>query len=354
MIRVERAGAVPADLDMTRPSRAAKELESARAFIADATKTGSPGFAAYSTASVKTALDGLFFGKCAYCESFYAKTQPVDVEHYRPKGSVDGVAAHRGYWWLAMAWDNLLPSCIDCNRRRRQVTPDVASPSMLRLLENGDFNRGRSINTGKQAAFPLAPGSFRAMGEGDDPTLEQRLLLDPTRDDPARHLGFWIDRDNPVALAYPRAIDGSRAPVLPDPGEDLDALAQSAGRVGVSAMGAVSIQVYGLNRLPLVQARTQLLRDLEFLFEMMVSVEEAQQALTDRRSTRQAARPRSRGQRRIDIDEEIAFLDTMGQRLQGYGNMLRARMQAMCDARAPYSALAREWVGRVVSEPPTP
>ncbi|MEF9674035.1 hypothetical protein QNM99_25505 [Pseudomonas sp. PCH446] len=47
----------------------------------------------------------------------------MDVEHYRPKGAVSEDASHPGYWWVAMDWDNLLPSCIDCNRKRKQVTP---------------------------------------------------------------------------------------------------------------------------------------------------------------------------------------------------------------------------------------
>lgn len=345
MIAVDRAGvAAPVDLDLARDSRGARELAAARAFVNDPEKTGSPGFSAYSSGAVKTALDMLFHGKCAYCESHYARTQPVDVEHYRPKGGVEGVEGHRGYWWLAMAWDNLLPSCIDCNRRRRQVTPDAESPSMLRFLENGDYNRAQAINTGKQTAFPLARDSFRASGEADDPELELRLLLDPTRDDPGLHLGYWIASDHPVALIHPRPVDPSHSPVLPRPGEDHASLAETAAQQGVSAMGAVSIQVYGLNRLPLVQARTRALRDLEFLFEMLVSTEEAVEELADRSAQRRADRPASRGRRRTEIDVELAFLDRIAQRLLAHRDMLRGRMRAMTAPSAEFAALAREWV----------
>src|SRR6266545_3401433 len=45
-------------------------------------------YQAYRLEGVKKALEGLFHGKCAYCESRYTATQPVDVEHYRPKGEV--------------------------------------------------------------------------------------------------------------------------------------------------------------------------------------------------------------------------------------------------------------------------
>ena len=112
-------------------------------------------------------------GKCAYCESFYAGTQPVDVEHYRPKGKVDGMAGHPGYWWLAGRWENLLPSCIDCNRKRRQKTPKAADGLLVTLLENGDFDRQDTLSTGKATAFPLAEGSPRALQEGDDLDAER-------------------------------------------------------------------------------------------------------------------------------------------------------------------------------------
>ena len=64
-------------------------------------------FAAYKADDVREALTRLFRGKCAYCESRYAVTQPMDVEHWRPKGGVeeedvDGkTRLGPGYPWLA-------------------------------------------------------------------------------------------------------------------------------------------------------------------------------------------------------------------------------------------------------------
>ena len=115
-----------------------------------------PGFTRYKHDTVKEALEALFHGKCAYCESDYAGTQPVDIEHYRPKGEVEGVPDHPGYWWLAAEWENLLPSCIDCNRKRRQKTPKAGSSSLATLAEDGDFDRQATLNSGKEASFPLA------------------------------------------------------------------------------------------------------------------------------------------------------------------------------------------------------
>src|SRR5262245_40081226 len=78
----------------------------------------------------------LFNGKCAYCETDIESNQPGDVEHFRPKGRVVdeefepirinhpkwGEMDHPGYFWLAYEWDNLFPSCIDCNRYRKHGT----------------------------------------------------------------------------------------------------------------------------------------------------------------------------------------------------------------------------------------
>ena len=39
-----------------------------------------------------------------------------------------------GYWWLAAAWKNLLPSCPPCNQRRRQV--EFAAEMTLEEMED--------------------------------------------------------------------------------------------------------------------------------------------------------------------------------------------------------------------------
>ena len=55
-------------------------------------------FNAYGNDAVKAALEKLFHGKCSYCESHYSATQPIDVEHYRPKN------VGTGYFWMAAVW----------------------------------------------------------------------------------------------------------------------------------------------------------------------------------------------------------------------------------------------------------
>jgi len=123
------------------------------------------GFTAYKGDGVREQLTEMFKGKCAYCETFYKATQPADIEHFRPKGGVtikDTRPQPPGYWWLASEWSNLLPSCSDCNRPRRQ-----------------DFPGGLPRTAGKANRFPLASEAKRAAAPGQE-AKERRLLLHPS------------------------------------------------------------------------------------------------------------------------------------------------------------------------------
>jgi 5-methylcytosine-specific restriction endonuclease McrA len=79
-------------------------------------------------------LDNVFFGKCAYCETDISHSRQFggDADHFRPKQSVRRLnktafvkatvslpngseIVHPGYFWLAYSWQNLMPSCKECN-----------------------------------------------------------------------------------------------------------------------------------------------------------------------------------------------------------------------------------------------
>ena len=116
-----------------------------------------------------------FHGKCAYCESRIANSQPGDVEHFRPHGSVTDIDRrpvivksqgttknHPGYYWLAYDWRNLLWACADCNRPHRRKTQGVL--------------------VGKWDRFPVLEDRYAtAPGEEDH---EAPLLINPVVDDP--------------------------------------------------------------------------------------------------------------------------------------------------------------------------
>jgi uncharacterized protein (TIGR02646 family) len=198
-------------------------LERARAvaFYADPANADMtlPGeFKAYKDPAVKAAINAAFFLKCAYCESRYAATQPVDVEHFRPKAgvNVNGRLKKPGYYWLAADWRNLLASCIFCNRENQQTFPD-----------------GSKRKSGKGNNFPIASESARASQPGDE-RREGRLLLNPYLDNANSHFSF-----------------------------DDEGIVRPARRNGrQSRKGKVSIDVYGLLRSGLVQERARLAKDI--------------------------------------------------------------------------------------------
>ena len=184
-------------------------------------------FKVYKNEAVKARLQELFNGKCAYCESYYAGVHPVDVEHWRPKAEIEpeeweGSDPLTGYWFLASDWDNLLPSCIDCNRARSQK--DLGGVG-TRLM-------------GKANLFPIERDSSRARCK-DDLAGERPLLLNPCEDNPTDHIE--CDASDPSILRpYADSVKGQR-----------------------------SIDVYGLNRAGLVVARRERLAKIRLhLYEL--------------------------------------------------------------------------------------
>jgi hypothetical protein len=183
------------------------------------------GFAYYKEHDVVTALNTLFHNKCAYCEGKITSTGPIDVEHFRPKGRIEGELNHPGYWWLATEWTNLLASCIDCNRGRNQT--------LLGSEDGQQLTQGERLS-GKHDHFPVA--GQRATCATDDHALEDPLLIDPTCVDPGEHIGWKVVAEQPLAI-------------------------------GFSPYGQTSIDLFGLNRSKLAEARRefQLKLDEEFL-----------------------------------------------------------------------------------------
>jgi uncharacterized protein (TIGR02646 family) len=223
MIRVD-PNAIEPPAVFGAEGKGARETQAVIEFYRLEENRGKPfSFKAYAEKTVKDALTRLFRGKCAYCESRFDATQPVDVEHWRPKGDVeeaDGTRLGYGYYWLAATWTNLLPSCIDCNRKREHVIHPTGD---RRVIGKGNY-------------FPVQPGTPRANAPGME-AQEKPLLLHPYLDDPASVL----DLDDGEGVLRPRA--------------DAEGVADPRGEA--------SIRVYALNRTGLVHARREVLHQME-------------------------------------------------------------------------------------------
>lgn len=208
MIRVART-ATPASLDGPASPGGIEKKEAILAYLGG----GESDFTAYKRPDVVQALRAMFRKKCAYCEFNYAAGGPEDIEHFRPKGAVviGGKLAKPGYYWLAAEWSNLLPSCMDCNRKRTK-----------------EFAGATAHVSGKANLFPVADEKHRWRSHSKRRIREEPLLLDPCTDDPALHLEFLGD-------GLVRAT--------------VDAAGSS------SPKGQASIDVYGLLRADLVEQR---------------------------------------------------------------------------------------------------
>lgn len=229
----------PAKLDaLSKKEPRRTEAQRAAEHFGPPRKPGKFKFSIYSDPEVKAALVKLTRGKCAYCEHSYDAGQPGDVEHFRPKGRVDTDQGKRaGYWWLASDWDNLLPSCIRCNR-----------PETLKLYD------GTTMAMGKGDKFPIDDETVRAGAAGEH-VHESPLLLNPCEDDPRDYLTFVEKADSSVVkpkVEDETLLEGRRA--------------------------RRSIDIYGLNREGLVNDRTremvQIKASLETLAELVLLLAE--------------------------------------------------------------------------------
>jgi hypothetical protein len=168
--------------------------------------------------------DGIFLGKCAYCEQNIVGNQHGDVEHYRPKRcpqSEDGVPVerdidgaperHPGYYWLAYDINNLLLACIGCN----QLT--------------------KTPRYGKGNRFPVF--GDHAWQPGDE-SYEEPKLLNPYRDDPRDHIRY--DRETGILL-------------------------------GLTERGRATIDILGLNLRDLPQARLRMFEAIEDRFDAILA-----------------------------------------------------------------------------------
>jgi len=128
----------------------------------------------YGDPTVKTLLKSDQHQKCCFCEVLFTETSYGDVEHFRPKTAYKRNGGrsyvYPGYYWLAYDWTNLIFSCEICNR------------------------------TYKKNEFPLGNEQTRKLYHNHPNLLsnEDRLLIDPTTEDPSDFITFRQEVPVPV------------------------------------------------------------------------------------------------------------------------------------------------------------
>lgn len=310
---------------------AGSELERAVAHFTGPDKEKSFSFKRYKEDAVKFALEKLFHGKCAYCESLFSANAPVDVEHYRPKGSVSN-SQHKGYWWLAADWDNLLPSCIDCNRRRKQELPEMSLEERKAIWDDTRIEGKMSKNTiqmGKKDLFPLKEESERA-GFIEDERLMRRalsqeapLLLNPTADNPRDFISYNVGASDDYSLVLPWNETGDR-----------------------NERSSASVMVYGLNRLRLVQARTRVKRQLEFLYSLAIKLGTINSEVSERKQSVQDdlnGLPPSQAEKIEALGKDLAFFTSVNSSLDTMSADIWEKFEEMMVPEAPFSEFVRAW-----------
>jgi hypothetical protein len=190
MIRLVR-GNEPDALRDKRPGKVA-EVRAARATGDTVKLTG------YGDDGVKNQLFKAQHGKCAYCEKREEQAKWRDAEHYRPKSH---------YWWLAWTWENLLFTCIECNREY------------------------------KKNQFPLVDETTRLPPEAAPPGDESPLLIDP----------YAPEGDPRAEIVFRRERVQGRERWKP---------------YGVTHRGIETLRICGLDRPGLIEAYNNHVRDL--------------------------------------------------------------------------------------------
>jgi hypothetical protein len=242
-------------------------------------------FTRYKENDVQQALRKMFAWKCAYCERQLEKGS-FEVEHYRPKGGVEG-CDHPGYWWLALEWTNLLPTCAACNKGLLQHV--VNADMELAEVEALQSKRPTDLH-GKRTQFPvLLP---RLTAKSNDHFAEGPLLIDPTNTDPEPELQWRSDCV--FSIVEPAAT-----------------------ATGPSAMGIATIKCVALNRIDLVENRTQVLERLRTQrIQIMDTLEKAVVGADDAT---------------INAAIQVALLRI-------------GDMKLSCNANQPYAGMARAFV----------
>ena len=162
---------------------------------------------------VKNELSKKTVNKCAYCES-ELKYQEVTIDHFRPHyaaADLEGKISPEHYWWLAFNWNNLLPVCQICNSNKKNYFPVSKKRATVKYYA-------------KETLF----------------NKEKPLFIDPEYENPEEY--FYYDREGIIYTDTER--------------------------------GRITIDLLGLNRTDLVEARKSVVFEMDYIFNDLKTLED--------------------------------------------------------------------------------
>lgn len=130
--------------------------------------------------SIRSALETLFLGKCAFCESRAA----TGIYRFRPTSDAEprtrDPMAHLAYGWLADAWQNLYPICRACRPARpnhfpvegRRLQPPSWDAYAVYVRANDGLWPGYPL---EERALLLDPCEVRKLGDHILPFMDGAL-----------------------------------------------------------------------------------------------------------------------------------------------------------------------------------
>jgi len=149
----------------------------------------------YRNPKIREALETMFHGKCAYCESKISHISFGNIEHYRPK---------RLFPQYAFLWRNLLLACERCNNAKLDHFPDATQGGpLINPVKHDPERHFRFFYDPVAKLATVIPTTKQGK------TTEQRLKLN--RPDLRSHrsitikrlyaLKFFADQDHSEAIA---------------------------------------------------------------------------------------------------------------------------------------------------------
>ena len=137
-------------------------------------------FKLYRHPPLRNALEQLFHGKCAFCETNYSAVSPMDVENFRPKGGaigIDGKLSPLHYWWLAYEWFNLYPACAECNRSKGSRFPVEGERAAIGATE-AELHKEKALLMDPCVDHPEYDFIFSPTGDVGSNSIRGRKTID--------------------------------------------------------------------------------------------------------------------------------------------------------------------------------